>query len=101
MLHAEVTESLMEFRHSLRRPLRRALRVQPQEQVTNQWSPSALISWTSSVTAAATSHEWQATPLATVQDSGQEQGDYRLAQEGSQGWPAAELLNHLIRPLQE
>jgi hypothetical protein len=43
-----------------------ALRPQPQEQVTSQRAPPALISWTSSVTAAATSNEWQATLLALL-----------------------------------
>ena len=82
-----------------------ASRLQPQEQVTSQRVPPALISWTSSVTAAATSNEWQATPLALLgsfrvslrpcpadrlllgrrvaawYDSGQVQGDYRLAHD--------------------
>jgi hypothetical protein len=71
----------------------------------SQRAPPALISRTSSVTAAATSNEWQATPLALLgsfrvslrpcpadrlllgrrvaawYDSGQEQGDYRLAHD--------------------
>ena len=37
--------------------------------------------------------------VAAWQDSGQEQGDDRLAHDGSQGWPVAELFDHLVRPL--
>jgi len=37
----------------------------------------------------------------TGQDSGQEQSNHRLTRYGSHDWPVAELLDHLIRPLQE
>jgi hypothetical protein len=37
----------------------------------------------------------------TGQDSGQEQNNQRLTRHGSHGWLAAELLDHLVRSLQE
>jgi hypothetical protein len=37
----------------------------------------------------------------TEQDSGQEQSNHHLTRHGSHGWLVAELLDHLIRPLQD